>query len=335
MRSEDKRDQKFITHCYDNYPEQREFVFAMKGRPFSMLSTEKLPVPSSTLIDHNLVRELGLKLDDIQYTKFSYAGHRFRILGKISQTIQTVHNGVIFGTAHMRASVVENLSNIFDSHSIAGKKKAELLQPTAAAASTLAAPSTLRSPRSAASSRSESRSASRSPAPDCSGTRSPSAIQSSPPSASSLNDPKKRRKHRSPGNRAQPAQEHQAPRRFPTPSPDDLRGPIYGRIMKVSTAGQNTINTQVDFRGKSTGRIYTRTIKDVSPIRVSEGGDPYRLPRPGDAVLCTWHEGPQDNQEEPLDICCIYPKDLETILAIQGVMFPVIPPDRNPYGFYG
>ena len=66
MRSEDKRDQKFITHCYDNYPEQREFVFAMKGRPFSMLSTEKLPVPSSTLIDHNLVRELGLKLHDIQ-----------------------------------------------------------------------------------------------------------------------------------------------------------------------------------------------------------------------------------------------------------------------------
>ena len=333
MRSEDKRDQKFITHCYDNYPEQREFVFAMKGRPFSMLSTEKLPVPSSTLIDHNLVRELGLKLDDIQCTKFSYAGHRFRILGKISQTIQTVHNGVIFGTAHMRASVVENLSNIFDSHSIAGKKMAELLQP--ATASTMAAPSTPRSSRSTASSRSESRSASRSPAPDFSGTRSPSAIQSSPPSASALNNLKKRRKQGSPRNRAQPAQEHQAPRRFPTPPPEDVRGALYGRIMKVSAGELDTINTQVDFRGRSTGRVYTRTVKDVSPLRVYEEGNPYRLPRPGDAVLCSWQVRPQDNQEEPLDICCIYPRVEENMLAISGVDFPVLPPDLNPNGFYG
>ena len=189
--------------CYDHYPEQREFVFAVKGRPFSMLATPKLPTPTSTLIDHNLVRELGLKMDDIQCSKFTFAGHRFRILGRISQTVQTVQNGIFAGMVHMRASVVENLSHIFDSHSIAGKKMAELLQP--AAASTMAAPSTPRSPRSAASSRSESRSASRSPALDCSRTRSPSAIQSSPPSASSLSDPKKRRKHGSPRNRAQPA----------------------------------------------------------------------------------------------------------------------------------
>ena len=122
MKSDDKRSQQFITLCYDNYPEQREFVFAIKGRPFSMLSTQKLPTPSTTLIDHSLVKELGLKLEDVQCSKYSFAGHKFRILGRISQTIQTIQNGVIFGTAHMRASVVENLSHIFDSHSIAGKK---------------------------------------------------------------------------------------------------------------------------------------------------------------------------------------------------------------------
>ena len=198
LKGKRKSESKFITLCYDHYPEQREFVFAIKGRPFSMLTTPKLPTPTSTLIDHNLVKELGLKMDDIQCSKFTFAGHRFRILGRISQTVQTVQNGIFAGMVHMRASVVENLSHIFDSHSIAGKKMAELLQP--AAASTMAAPSTPRSPRSAASSRSESRSASRSPALNCSRTRSPSATWSSPPSASSLNDPKKRRKQGSPRN---------------------------------------------------------------------------------------------------------------------------------------
>ena len=82
--SNDKNDLKFITLCYDHYPEQREFVFAVKGRPFSMLATPKLPTPTSTLIGHNLVRELGLKMDDIQCSKFTFACHRFRILGRIS-----------------------------------------------------------------------------------------------------------------------------------------------------------------------------------------------------------------------------------------------------------
>ena len=183
MKSEDKRSQQFITLCYDHYPEQREFVFAIKGRPFSMLSTQKLPTPSTTLIDHSLVKELGLKLEDVQCSKYSFAGHKFRILGKISQTIQTIQNGVIFGTAHMRASVVENLSHIFDSHSIAGKKMAELLQP--AAANSTAAPSTPTSPRSTASGESESRSTSSSSASDVSGAKSPSAIRSSSSSATS------------------------------------------------------------------------------------------------------------------------------------------------------
>ena len=76
--SNGKRSHKFITLCYDHHPEQREFVFAIKGRPFSMLSTQKLPTPTSTLIDHNLVKELGLKMEDIQCSKFTFAGHNRR-----------------------------------------------------------------------------------------------------------------------------------------------------------------------------------------------------------------------------------------------------------------
>merc|ERR1719192_2188070 len=122
-----EKKREYLTLCYD-HPDQREFVFTIKGRPFSMLSTPKLPVPSLSLIDYNLVRELGLKMKELQCSKFSYGGSRFRILGKISQTVQTIKDGVMNGTAHLRAAVVENLTAVFDTHSIAGKKMTELLE---------------------------------------------------------------------------------------------------------------------------------------------------------------------------------------------------------------
>ena len=118
---------KFITLCYDNFPIQREFVFAIKGRPFSMLSNNSLPVPSTSLIDFNLVNDLGLKMSDLQCAKFSFGGQRLRILGRISQTVQTITDGVISGTVHIRANVVEDLRKTFDCHSIAGKKMTEML----------------------------------------------------------------------------------------------------------------------------------------------------------------------------------------------------------------
>ena len=118
---------EFVTLCYDDYPDQREFVFSIKGRPFSMLSSQKLSTPTTSLIDYNLVNDLQLKMTDLQCSKFTYGGQRFRILGKISQTVQTIKNGVISGTVHLKASVVEGLRNVFDSHSIAGKKFSELL----------------------------------------------------------------------------------------------------------------------------------------------------------------------------------------------------------------
>ena len=108
------KNDELITLCYDNYPDQREFVFAIKGRPFSMLSTQRLPVPTSSLIDYKLVRDLGLKMDDLQCSKFTFGGQKMRILGKISQTVQTINNGITSGTIHLRASVVENLSEIFE-----------------------------------------------------------------------------------------------------------------------------------------------------------------------------------------------------------------------------
>ena len=48
------------SYRYGNTDE--EFVFACKGRPFAALISDILPTPDTNLIDHTLVRELGLKM---------------------------------------------------------------------------------------------------------------------------------------------------------------------------------------------------------------------------------------------------------------------------------
>ena len=117
--------------CYDNYPDMREYVFSCKGRPFAMMSSQRIPVPTLSLIDFNLVQELGLKMTEIQCSKFTFAGIKLRILGKIHQTVQCVKNGKLEGNIHVKANVIENLSATFDSHSIAGAKMTKLLSSAA------------------------------------------------------------------------------------------------------------------------------------------------------------------------------------------------------------
>ena len=97
-------------------------MFSYKGRPFVALVSTHLPTPNSTYIDHLLCAELGLRLSDIQCKKMSFAGQKLRLLGKISCTVQCVLDGNIFGSYQLKANVIENLYQHFDSHCIAGKK---------------------------------------------------------------------------------------------------------------------------------------------------------------------------------------------------------------------
>jgi hypothetical protein len=53
-----------ITTCYDGRMGEREFVFACRGRPFTVLTAPQFPTPAFTMIDHNLVRELRLTNHD-------------------------------------------------------------------------------------------------------------------------------------------------------------------------------------------------------------------------------------------------------------------------------
>ena len=118
------------TLCNKYTNEDQEFIFCTKGRPFGCLISPYLPTPTSTLIDYNLVRDAGMKMSDLQYTKLSFGGQKFRILGKISQTVQTIHGGLASGNFHFKASVVLDLMKNLDVESVAGKKLSQQLQKT-------------------------------------------------------------------------------------------------------------------------------------------------------------------------------------------------------------
>ena len=70
------------TMCNEYPNEEKEYIFCIKGRPFGCLVSPHLPTPTFTIIDYNLVRDIGMKMSDLQYTKFSFGGQKMRILGK-------------------------------------------------------------------------------------------------------------------------------------------------------------------------------------------------------------------------------------------------------------
>lgn len=117
-----------ITDNYNYSNNEDEFVFCYKSRPFAVLVSPHLPTPTSSLIDHRLVSELGIKMTEVGCKKFSFAGKKLRILGKVSFTVQCVHQGTIFGSSHFKGSVVENFCEHFDSHAIAGSRLSSQLR---------------------------------------------------------------------------------------------------------------------------------------------------------------------------------------------------------------
>jgi len=118
---------RHVTHCQDGFHGEQEFVVACKGRPFTILTSSNLPNPAITLVDHKLVTELKLRMSDLQCSKLNYGGKKLRILGKISTSVQCIMGGTVSGNMHIKASVVENLNDHFDVHSIAGNKLSKLL----------------------------------------------------------------------------------------------------------------------------------------------------------------------------------------------------------------
>ena len=138
--------QPTLKNCYLNG--DVEYVFCVKSRPFACLVSPHLPTPTSTLIDYDFVSKLGLKMFDLQCQKFFFGGHKMRILGKVSLTVQTIHDGLSSGNFHIKANVISDLTKNFDTDSVAGSKtKNQLVKgghPTPSPARTSAPPSPAR-----------------------------------------------------------------------------------------------------------------------------------------------------------------------------------------------
>ena len=153
-----------MSYRYGN--NDQEFVFCHHGRPFPCLVSPHLPTPTASLIDYHLVRDLGLKMTDLQCQKFSYCGFKMRILGKISITVQCIHDGVSSGTFHIKGNVVLDLAKHLDTECVAGAKMAAQLKgdvSPAPSTPTRAAPSPAPSVPSAKSPRTPSTRAPQSP----------------------------------------------------------------------------------------------------------------------------------------------------------------------------
>ena len=106
---------------------ESEFVFACKGRPFCVLTAAQFPTPAFTMVDHRLVRELGLTVTDLQCVKMRYGGQNLRILGKISTSVQCIVDGAPVGNMHLKAHVVTDVYQLFNTYAIAGVKLADKL----------------------------------------------------------------------------------------------------------------------------------------------------------------------------------------------------------------
>ena len=115
------------TMSYQYGNDEKEFIFCMKGRPFPCLVSPYLPTPTASLIDYNLVRDLGVKMTDLQCQKFSFSGFKMRILGKVSLTAQCIHDGISSGAFHIKANVILDLAKNLDTECVAGTKMAAQL----------------------------------------------------------------------------------------------------------------------------------------------------------------------------------------------------------------
>ena len=108
-----------FTTRYSYGNKDSEFLFTCKGRPFAVLVSDHIPTPTSTLLDYDLVKSLGLKITDLQCRKFCFAGNKLRILGRISTAVQCLDQGRVSGNYHIKGFVVSDLNTLLDTHCVA------------------------------------------------------------------------------------------------------------------------------------------------------------------------------------------------------------------------
>ena len=118
---------KYPTLSY-RYDDEEEFIFCVKGRPFPVLVSPKLPSTPETLLDYDMVREIGLKMKELQCKRFNYGGYQMRVFGTVTTTVQCIQDGEMCGTTTIRADVIQNLAKNLHVECVASEKLASQLR---------------------------------------------------------------------------------------------------------------------------------------------------------------------------------------------------------------
>ena len=85
--------------------------FVSKGDPLDAWCLHTCPRPPPP---YNRVRDLGITMADLQYTKFFFAGNNLQILGKVAITVQTIHEGFTSGNFPFKANVILGLKDCLE-----------------------------------------------------------------------------------------------------------------------------------------------------------------------------------------------------------------------------
>ena len=84
-------------------------MFSCRGRPFTSMISKTVPTPTSTLIDYEVVKDLQIKMTDLQCKRYTFAGFKMQILGQICTAVQCNKDGFVSGTFQLTATVVLDL----------------------------------------------------------------------------------------------------------------------------------------------------------------------------------------------------------------------------------
>ena len=90
--------------------------FVSKGDPLDAWCLHTCPRPPPP---YNRVRDLGITMADLQYTKFFFAGNNLQILGKVAITVQTIHEGFTSGNFPFKANVILGLKDCLEVDTVA------------------------------------------------------------------------------------------------------------------------------------------------------------------------------------------------------------------------
>ena len=104
-----------------------DYTFVCRKIPFAISCSSDFPHGDANLIDLDLVNKMKIPVRNIRVTRMSILGHDVRAVGRIKQTVQSVHQGRVQGNVHLEAKVVRDLFSLLNVDCLASARTYERL----------------------------------------------------------------------------------------------------------------------------------------------------------------------------------------------------------------